>query len=390
MKKQLRVFLSCQQSSQRHPVPAYSFWTDYFRGALAEAGHEIVEAPDCDWAEGLLPADRPEHGEWKGRTWERALDFIRREHAHRPIDLFLSYLFPAQVDSAALSTLRSLGIPCVNFFCDNVREFRRVPAEYQGFDLHWVPEYKALSLYRAARLPFLHAPMACWVPPRFRSPVQEETRPPTFVGTRDATREQLFAQAIGLGLKVVLQGPGWTSPLTSPVEAPKRASDAATLINRQLRFIGQHGWPAFLRKQFSGSNKAPHSNFDFSPFGAEPVFGDSYWDALRNCSVCLGVNQYPSWRFPATKPDTYSRLRDIEAPMAGACYLTEWTEGIDQLYDIGLEIETYRSANELTEKVRELTENAPRRSRLRNASQRRALSDHSIARTIERIVNRLI
>ena len=127
MTRSLRIFLCCQQSSQRYAVPAYAFWAEYFRGALTEAGHECLEAPDCDWAEGLLPASRESAATWPERTWQRAVDFLRREHARTPVDFFLGYLFPSQVPAGAIAEIQALGIPCVNFFCDNVREFRRVP-----------------------------------------------------------------------------------------------------------------------------------------------------------------------------------------------------------------------------------------------------------------------
>jgi hypothetical protein len=209
---------------------------DYFRGALSEAGHELVEALECDWAEGLLPSDQPEHCEWRTRTWDLALAFIRREHARNPIDLFLSYLFPAQIEPAAMQEIRRLGIPCVNFFCDNVREFRRIPREFSAFDLHWVPEQKALPMYAQAGLQVINAPMACWVPPRFRAPVEREDLVVTFVGTRDTTRETLFAEAIQNGLPVLLRGTGWRSPPSSPspVAMSSRAQNPVTLLARQI------------------------------------------------------------------------------------------------------------------------------------------------------------
>ena len=389
MSRPRRIFLCCQQSVHRHAVPAYSFWADYFRGALAEEGHPCLEAPACDWAEGLLPLEGDARLIWRERTWQTALEFLRREHARQPIDFFLSYLFPRQVDPAALAAVRALGIPCVNFFCDNVREFRRVPPEYRGFDLHWVPEHKALPFYAAAGLPVLHAPMACWVPPAARPPVEREILPVTFVGTRDEQRERLFAEAIQLGLAVGLHGPGWESPATAPAAPPPRARHPLALARRQLAFAHQHGWSAWLRRHFSRQSPAQSSAFDFAPYSRPPVFGEAYWSALRACTVCLGVNRYPSWRYPVDHPDTYSRLRDIEAPMAGACYLTEWTEGLEGLYELGTEIETYRDAAELVEKSRALAADAPRRQRLRAAAQRRALADHSIARTLRRLAERL-
>ena len=109
MSRPLRIFLCCQQSVQRHAVPAYSFWADYFRGALAEAGHTLIEAPACDWAAGLLSPEELAAAGWADRTWTTAVEFLRREHACQPIDFFLSYLFPQQVLPAAIAEIRALG-----------------------------------------------------------------------------------------------------------------------------------------------------------------------------------------------------------------------------------------------------------------------------------------
>lgn len=389
MTRPLRLFLCCQQARRRHAVPAYGFWAEYFRGALGEAGHEWLEAPDCDWADGLLPLDASARAEWLERTWSSTVEFLRREHARRPVDFFLAYLFPDQVLPSALAEIRALGIPCVNFFCDNVREFRRVPASFHGFDLHWVPEHKAVALYQAAGLPWINAPMACWVPAAHRRPIRAETLPPTFVGTRDEQREALFAAAFGQGLQLDLRGPGWASAATAPAPPPPPARNPIERARRQLRYADQHGWGALMRKGWLSLRPRPSLHFDFVPHVRPSSWGDDYWTVLRECSVCVGVNRYPSLRFPFDRPDTYSRLRDIEAPMAGACYLTEWTEGLDQLYVPGEEIETYRDAAELVAKVESLAADAPRRAKMRTAGQRRALQEHSIARTLGRIAARL-
>jgi len=383
----LRIFLCCQQAARRHAVPAYGFWAQYFRGALAEAGHVCLEAPECDWAEGLLPLDAGARAAWQERTWQDAVEFLRREHARQRVDLFLAYLFPAQVLPAAVAGIRALGIPCVNFFCDNVREFREVPAVYRAFDLHWVPEYKAGALYQKAGLPWLRAPMACWVPPAWRTPVTAESLPPTFIGTRDEQRAALFAAAFGSGLKAELRGAGWESAATAHAPPPPSTRNPAERARRQLDFARQHGWPAFLRKGWSAVRPRPPLHFDFAPHVRPAPVGDDYWTVLRECAVCLGVNRYPSLRFPFDRPDSYSRLRDLEAPMAGACYLTEWTEGLDQLYELGAEIETYRTAGELAEKTAVLAGDPVRRRQLRLAGQQRALRDHTIGRTIEHIVS---
>jgi spore maturation protein CgeB len=101
--------------------------------------------------------------------------------------------------------------------------------------------------------------------------------------------------------------------------------------------------------------------------------------------VAIGVNRVPTANRSLHRPLVYSRLRDLEAPMLGACYLTEWTEGLEHMYELGKEIETYRTAEELTIKLRELCQDHVRRGAMRERAQRRALSDHSVERSIARI-----
>lgn len=389
MTRPLRVFLCCQQDlgGAPHPVPAYRFWHGYFASAFAEAGHELVEAPGCDWAAGLRPLAPTEAAAWRERTWTLALDGIRKEHTRRPIDLFLAYLYPAQIEPAALDALRALGVPSVNFFCDNVREFRRVPREFAGFDLHWVPEHGALPLYKRAGLPFVHAPMPCWVPPAHRTPPARESQPVSFVGTRDELRAALFAEAFSLGLDARLWGRGWLED--KDATASPAPSSSRDLLRNQLAFARQHGAAALLRK--FGDKLFPPApvRFDFSPHVRSIAGEEEFWTITRESVVCLGVNRYPSPRHSPLRPGTYSRLRDIEAPLAGACYLTEWTEGLDALYEPGVEIETYRDAAELTEKTRALVADPARRARLRSAGQRRALAHHTIPRTLDVLARRL-
>jgi hypothetical protein len=228
--------------------------------------------------------------------------------------------------------------------------------------------------------------MPCWIPPAYRTPGAPDTLPATFVGTRDAQREQLFAKAFACGLEMELRGPGWLGP--APGAAPPRGRGAA-LARNQWDFARQHGLMALARKIGETFRPRPPVNFDFSPYERPAVWGDDYLRVLREARVCVGVNRFPSLSHPFDRPGRYSRLRDIEAPMAGACYLTEWAPELEEFYEPGEEIELYRDAEELAEKVAKLSRDEPHRRRLREAGQRRALQDHAIGRTIERIAAQL-
>jgi hypothetical protein len=59
------------------------------------------------------------------------------------------------------------------------------------------------------------------------------------------------------------------------------------------------------------------------------------------------------------------------------------------MYELGQEIEIYRTPEELAGKLSELRLDPARRSAMRQRAQRRALSDHSVARSIARIAAQL-
>ncbi|MEO8204536.1 MAG: glycosyltransferase [Chthoniobacterales bacterium] len=381
----MRIFLSCLQSLQRYPIPAYSLWYPYFRNGLQEAGHTIIEDDRIDWAKGLVPKTHEEQLAWKAETWTQTVDLIRKEQASGGVDLFLSYLYPQQVDAGAIAEIQKLGVPCVNFFCDNVREFRRLPDEFAPFDLHWVPEFKALPLYKKRGWKSVNAPMPCWVPPARRILSGREIPIVSFIGGRDYLRAGILSRAAASDLPLQIRGPSWVTSLNStPPPVPFKSSSAGERFIAWKDFIAQQGFIAAGRRIFSRFQQEDLS-VDFSKFVHPMPDQDDYETIVAESAVSLGINRYPSFRHPLNKPDTYSRLRDIEAPMFGACYLTEWTAGIDQLYDLDNEIATYRDADELVEKARRLLADADQRRRMRKNGQHRALTDHSVGRTLERI-----
>jgi hypothetical protein len=383
----VRVLLSCLQSQKRHSIAAYEFWRLYFTRGCTEAGLEFVEIPRVDWAEALTYPPGKELNAWRARTWQAVLDFVRREHARKPLDFFLCYLYPQQVEISAITELQRMSIPCVNFFCDNVRGFRRVPEEYRPFALHWVPEFEALPLYRKAGLPHLHAPMPCWVPPELRTMPPVETEPATFLGSPDLLRCELLGRALNNGADFVIRGYGWAAKAEKKSAVPSLRSATATLVN-QFTLIRSQGALAFGCKI---ANRLWPLRPPALPADKlfQPVSSEDYFRITRQAVVTLGVNRVATARRTHRNPLTYSRLRDLEAPMLGACYLTEWTRGLELLYEIGKEIETYRTAEELVEKICALKASAEKRAQLRRHGQQRALNDHTVARSLIRIKQKL-
>jgi hypothetical protein len=382
----VRIFLSCLQALRPHPVPAYGYWETYFKRGIEEAGHAWLEAEGVDWAEGLLYAASAAASEWRARTWESVVRQVTAAHMRNGVDLFLSYLYPSMVDVEAIAAIRRLGIPCVNFFCDNVREFTRAPSVYRAFDLNWVPELEAARMYQQDGVPYIHAPMPTWVPPEHRTANHTERYGVTFIGSRDAQRERLIRDALALGAMIDLRGAGWAGG--PPAGGPRPTRSLVGLVRNQWAFARAHGVGGWFRKMANRRQPGVHDEV-FAPFVRPRPDAREYVEISQQSRVVLGINRYPSVRRPFATVHTYSKGRDIEAPMMGACYLTEWAEELEHMYTIGVEIETYRTAEDMVEKIRHLERDPVRRARMRASAQQRALTEHSVPRSLERIFDNL-
>jgi len=381
----MNIFLAFLQSPHSYPIPAYSFWEYYIKNGIEEAGLNWSECPGADWALGLVPREKPDFEQWKAEIWSRTVEWLRKN----PADLFLSYLYPHQVDPSAIREIQRLGIPCVNFFCDHVRDFDKIPAAFGVFDLNWVPEYKAVQLYHHAGFAFMNLPMPMWVEPKYRKFTPETRHQVTFIGSKDIQRILLLESVLHgqPDVPLAVYGNGWKEndiPAT-----PNKQLTIPGKIKFNLGFIQEQGITSFLRKIRYRHMTYAISDALSAKTCRSPSF-DVYNELTAASMITLGINRYESLRFPLHDPDSYSKLRDIEAPMLGACYLTEYTEGIGELYDIETEITVYKNAEELIGKINELQADPAKRKKQKLNGQKKALNEHNIPSSLNKIVKKVM
>jgi hypothetical protein len=377
----MKILLSFLQDAGGgpHAIPAYRFWTYYIKNGIAEAGMKWTEIPGLDWAAGLVPYENdPALQQWQQQAWEKTINHIKANRAQ--IDIFLCYLYPKQIDTGAIKQIKAMGIPCVNFYCDNVRSFTKLPLQFKVFDLVWVPEFEALHLYQTARVPYINLPMPMWVDPKYRHVSEQETNIISFIGSKDDLRAQLLADAIAGGIPIQIRGNGWHEPVVQ--QPPSKPSSKIKNQFNLLRNAGIRGFVAYHRKR---NEKLTEVHIPAGNIFEKPGF-DEYIHLSRESMVTLGINRVPTFSKDII---TYSRLRDLEAPMLGACYLTEYTAGLSQLYELGTDMETYTNADELVYKCRELIASKNKRKELRMKGQQRALNSHSIPQSLQLIKTRL-
>ena len=71
------------------------------------------------------------------------------------------------------------------------------------------------------------------------------------------------------------------------------------------------------------------------------------------------------------------KMRDFEAPMSGACYITRYHGDLSILYDIGGEIVTYSTIKEMVDKIKYLLSNPEEMAAIAAAGHTRAISYHT-------------
>jgi spore maturation protein CgeB len=398
----MKIFCAIRHAND----PAYYYgglWSGNFYPALRQLGHEIVES-----GVDLLPLSRFMHvpGNYtreelqaRAEVTDEILDEVRAAHRQRPLDLFLSYFYNAHFDPAGFDELRRLGVPSLNFYCNSIYQFDLVSAIAAYADVAWHPERDARSRYLAV------GGNPVWVQmgadPTVYHPVQTGSRKKAacFVGQRYADRDRWIAALLDCEVPVEIYGPGWTE--SSQIEQrlklqareylgrsqPPPASLTSYLQVAASAFRGSGVWSGGRRlfDQWRYRRETRKLSPLFSPHAKGPIPFEAISEVFAKYEVCLNFSNV--WadgrRGSALVP--HVRLRDFEAPMSRTCYLTGESDEIREFYEVGREIVTYSSKEELVEKTRFYLSRPDAAEKLRASGYERARRDHTWVRRFEEL-----
>jgi hypothetical protein len=82
-----------------------------------------------------------------------------------------------------------------------------------------------------------------------------------------------------------------------------------------------------------------------------------------------------------------NNMRLFEATGMGACLVTDWKENLHEMFVLEKEVVTYRSADELVEKVNYLLAHDKERAKIAKAGQERTLKEHNYYQRMEELVD---
>jgi hypothetical protein len=353
----------CVVADSHAPSGHYqSLWRRHFHDGLRAVVGRLVlpENLDWSWARRAGPEPVEDMADERSRVSEQLVAQILSAHAAHGLDAVISYCFGGDVQPEAVRRVIAAGVPWVNFFCDSTYRFEEVEPLARVVSLNWFVEHAAIPRYRALGVPFVCRPYALTPAHLPDCACVRAQRPAAFIGMPTGPRVGQLGQLLAAGAPVEVRGPGWDG---EPAEPAARQAMLFHGLGDHLR--RQPDWPQ-VRAQAQG-----------------PLSDDDLPGYLRGCQVVLGLNQGLDRH---GRPLSYLKLRDLEFPGHGCCYLTEHNDDVAAALEPGREVLTYRTLDEAAELLRKLPRQPEHCARLGAAGRRRVLADHTWAARLPQLV----
>jgi hypothetical protein len=182
-----------------------------------------------------------------------------------------------------------------------------------------------------------------------------------FVGSANRNRIRATALMRLIGANIQVRGHGWKEAMG---RKPVQASAPSTLIKEAAR--------AALRLLFKGR------------LGGYLDY-DAMIDELRRSTVVLGLNEGGL----GPNPPKYLKLRDLEFPGMGCCFLTQHNLDFENIFDLGKEAVTFRTPWEASRLAKELARHPSECRAIGRRARARVLGEHTWSARLPLLESRL-
>ena len=328
----------------------------------------------------------PGVGEFYGRSrrQERAdrnqalLGEARSLRAEAGLDLIFCYVYDDFLQEDTARALAGLGAPMVNYNVDMVTQWYRQTVTAPYFTMMLCAQRTNMAQMARYNPRVHHFPMAAKA---LAFAGTEEAAPPdapvTFVGTPMTYRVRVLDHLHRTGIPLAIYGKYWQEnrQASAPATLEKVLHDIRCYSIPKWRAEGGAGLVSALRRRVSPSRPSADGHLPaslckgFAPDGAlNSLFAQS--------AINLGFTRM-SGDDPTVPGVTQVKLRDFEVPLAGGFYLVERVGEYEEFFRSGVEVETWATLEELTDKIRYYLSHDAERKRIASAGRQRAVAEHT-------------
>ena len=266
------------------------------------------------------------HKSGKARMNQEMLETLLAAHREKPIDVFFGCLSGRTVFPGFIRAINLLGIRTLNISLDDKDNFIGT-LEATGhtgmidiasaFSLNWTNREEALSHYEAAGARILYLPIGA--NPQVYKPLETpHDIDVSFVGQCYGQRVEIIDELMNRGIEVATFGKGWPSG-EIPLEETIRV----------------------------------------------------YSRSRINLGFATVADSHESFSL---------KERDLDVPMSGGLYFTQYHRELGDVYEIGREIVCYHSPEDLAEKIKFYLSHPDKAEEVRLAGHRRAINEHTWSR----------
>lgn len=348
----MRIYYASHESANTISLPDSKIWYNNLYLTLAKR-FEVVRPQYNVQEQHVRCVYDTHHGKEKDRIRfsEMLLKDVKRQNSLKRIDLFFSYFYSASILPEVIDKIRDLGIVTVNFYCNNIHQFDLVSEIAPHYDYCMFPEREALQKYIDVGANPVHIQMAA-NPDIYKPYPLNREYDVTFVGQNYLSRQDYVEYLYRNGIDVHAWGPNWEKALMTG----KRG-----LVNRVKSKLGLNK-PVLPETHVGG----PLSDEELIKMYSRSII------SLNFSEVVVSDEKYD---LGAIK--RHIRLRDFEAPMSGAFYMTGYQDELKDYYEVDKEIVCYDTKEELLEKIRYYLKHPDEAEAIRTAGHERAIKDHT-------------
>ena len=356
---------------RRNQGPSFEHYNFY--DCLLQMGHDIVYFDFMTLMQ--------EHG----RTWmnNRLMEVAKNE---KP-DLMFTVLFTDEFDSSILrSVTEDVGVMTVNWFCDDHWRFERYSRLWAPC-FRWVVTTAESALPKYARIGYRNVIKSQWACNTFlyrRIHLPQEFDV-TFVGQPYGHRRKVIEQLRQAGIDVRTWGQGWDSGRVSQDEMIRIFSASRINLNLTTAYgaksddepeavsIKNHSlWQLVERIPFTNAIKKSATGYTQSGPNSvltHPTVSEATKSAEHHIEQIKG--------------------RNFEVPGTGGFLLTQHAAHLEHYYDLGREVVSVHSTEEMVEKVRYYLAHEEERTAIAEAGYQRTLRDHTYQQRFNDIFTRI-
>jgi spore maturation protein CgeB len=376
MSETLRI-LQIIAASTNDAVPRNTVWIRNLHDPLVQLGHDVLLVPAEDGRRAMTAGD----DRARTRFSEEVLETFRREHAKRPFDLLFGYLMDGMIEPAVIDEIRSAGVPTCNFSCNNVHQFNLVGGLSPHFDFNLHSERDVGGKFKAIGATPLWWPMAA--NPQYAHPVDVPRQfGASFVGANYGRRAEYALHLLDNGVDLNLFGPRWT--LVSRLARAKRRVRRDLTMGKALIAPSLHA-QVKATAEVARIDVTRRLAIEFPGSVHQPIGDEEVISLYGSSQVSLGFMEVFDQHDPSKPVLQHLHLREFEAPMSGALYLTNYSDELAEFFEPDKEVLVWRNRHELLEKTQYYVKHPEAGDKIRAAGRKRALACHTYEHRFEQL-----